>query len=634
VRSRQPALDGLRGAAVVAVVLYHAGVPGAVGGYLGVDAFFVLSGYLITGLLLEEWERRGAIDVTAFWVRRLRRLVPAVLLTLVGVAALCLVLDPALLGSVRGDGVATVAYAMNWRLIGQSSSYFDQFTVSPLTHVWSLAIEEQFYLVWPLAVVAVLRIGRSVRAVLVGTVGLAAASAAWMVVSYRPDVDPSRLYLGTDTRAQALLIGAALSAALATGVRVESDRTRRRLVAAAGAGAGVVVLAWTRLPGTAAVLYRGGFTVLATIVALVILAGTQLGDNPVRRTLSFGPLRALGLVSYGVYLYHLPIFIWLDSERTGWAADSAGLLVLRLSVTLAAASSSYLLVEQPVREGRLDRLQIGAAMRPGLVPAAIVLALALLGAATTRATPGVADTPSAGRPVAPPAQGEARVLVVGDSVAYSLALGLDGPVSAENHLSVWNDAVLFCELLPYPRQEAGLVLPASRTCEDWEARWRRDVAGFRPDLAVLQVGAWEIFDRLVDDEVVVFGSPASDRLLDDVLERAVAALGAGGAPVAVVTTPPLLRDDATNSQEWTQNETGRTDHFNARLAALARRHPDTVHLVDLGGFLCPGGSCRSEIDGAHVRPDGLHFGPEDRPVVARWLAGRLRELAPAVTAAR
>jgi hypothetical protein len=197
---------------------------------------------------------------------------------------------------------------------------------------------------------------------------------------------------------------------------------------------------------------------------------------------------------------------------------------------------------------------------------------------------------------------------------------------------VWNDAVLFCELTPYPRREAGLLLPASHLCDGWEDRWRRDVAEFDPELTVLQVGAWEIFDREVDGEAVPFGSPPSDALVDGVLDRAVGALGSGGAPVAVVTTPPLLRDDGTNGREWTQNETWRTDHFNDRLRALAARHPATVRIVDLGDWLCPGHACRAEIDGARIRPDGLHYGPADAPVVAGWLAARLRELAgPPVT---
>ena len=152
------------------------------------------------------------------------------------------------------------------------------------------------------------------------------------------------------------------------------------------------------------------------------------------------------------------------------------------------------------------------------------------------------------------------------------------------------------------------------------------MADFEPELAVLQVGAWEIFDRVVDGQPVPFGSEAGDRLLDDVLERAVGALASGGAPVAVVTTPPLRRDDGTNSREWTQNETGRTDRFNARLQALAERHPASVHVVDLAGYLCPGNVCTTELQGVPVRPDGLHFGPADAPVVARWLAARLREL--------
>jgi peptidoglycan/LPS O-acetylase OafA/YrhL/lysophospholipase L1-like esterase len=629
-RRRDPALDGLRGLAVAVVVLYHAGVPGTVGGYLGVDAFFVLSGFLITRLLLDEWDRRGGIDLPAFWGRRIRRLLPAALVVLAGVAALCLVLDPTAISTVRGDALATLGYAMNWRLISESSSYFDQFAVSPLRHAWSLAVEEQFYLLWPLALLGLKRLGVSARGVFVTTVGLAAASAAWMAVNFRPDVDPSRLYYGTDTRAQSVLIGAALAAALAAGLRIAPGRSRRALLVAGTVAAAGLAVAWARLPGTAALLYRGGFTVLAVAVAVVILAATHAGDNPLRRGLSWRPLRALGLVSYAVYLYHLPIFIWLNADRTGLDPHGPGLLALRLAATGAAAVASWLVVERPVLDDRRLRAHTTAALRPALAPAAIVVTLALLGMATTRATPGVAQSLAAGRdPGAPaPATGDDghRVLLVGDSVAYSLGVGLEGTVSTERSLAVWNDAALFCELLPYPRFEDGQQLPASRTCDGWDARWRRDVADFGPRLTVLQVGAWEIFDRMVDGRVVVFGSAEADRLLDDVLDRAVAALGSTGAPVAVVTTPPLRRDDGTNAREWTQNESARTDHFNDRLRALAARWPAGVRVVDLAAWLCPGNVCRPEIEGARIRPDGVHFGPADSPVVARWLADRLHEL--------
>jgi peptidoglycan/LPS O-acetylase OafA/YrhL len=626
----EPSLDGLRGLAALAVLLYHAGVPWAAGGYLGVDAFFVLSGYLITSLLLAEWHRTGSIRLGRFWGARVRRLVPPLLLGLTGVGLLCLVLDPGVLSAVRGDALATLGYVMNWRLIAESSSYFAQFSTSPLQHAWSLAIEEQYYLVWPVAVLLFLRWRPSPKAFLATTAGLAAASATWMVAIYDPAQDPSRLYFGTDTRAQSLLVGSALAAAVAAGWRVEPGVMRDRLVGAAVAAAGLGVLAWMLLPGTADVLYRGGFTVFAVIAALVVLACTQLGDNPVRRVLRAEPLIRLGVISYGLYLYHFPIYRWLNSERTGLDPDAPMLLVLRLVITFAAASASYVLVERPVRAGALDQLPLSLPVRRLLAPAAAAAVLLLVVLTTARATTPIADAAASRSPSAsaPPSTGadQLKVLLVGDSVAYSVGVGLEGDVAAEHHLAVWNQAVLFCELLAVPRVEDGKVWPPSRTCENWPDLWRRDIASYHPDVSVLQVGAWEIFDRQVDGAVVPFGSAASDALVDGALEQAVSVLSAGDRPVVLVTTPPLRRNDGMSSREWTQNETRRTDHFNERLRAAAARRPATVRILDLAGFVCPRNQCPDQIDGVPMRDDGLHFTGADAVVVGRWYAGELRRL--------
>ena len=639
----EPALDGLRGIAVLAVVLYHGGVTWASGGYLGVDAFFVLSGYLITTLLLAEWRDTGTIALVSFWARRARRLLPAVFVLLVGIAAYsALVATPDVLDQLRGDGISTLFYVMNWRLIASSQSYFDQFFASPLRHMWSLAIEEQYYLVWPLITLAVLRWRRSAKVLLQVCLVLAALSAAVMFVLYDPDVDPSRLYYGTDTRAQSLLLGSGLAAAIASGLAFRTFASRRAVVNAALVLVLLLAWAWTGmapfgLPPSSGLLYRGGFLLLASSVCLVILACTQVGDNPIRRALSFEPLRRLGLISYGVYLFHWPIYAWLNAERTGLPAGSVRLLAVQLGVTLLVSLTSYVLIEKPIREGSLRRV-LPDSFQAWLLPLSLVAVLALILATTAgaRATipspatydPALRPPPSLSAGVAP--EDQRKVLLVGDSVAYTAGVGFEGEVTEANGLAFWNQSTLFCELVPGAHRENGEVKAASDACIDWESDWRTSVELWDPSVSVLQIGAWEIFDREIDGEWVEFGTPEYDQVLVPVLQRAVDALSSQGAPVVVLTTPRFERDDGVTT-EWTQNDTQRTDHFNQLLRDLAADNPDTVRVIDAGNFVCPANECPDQIDGVTMRPDGLHYGDEGAKVLARWLAPQLRDVIETMT---
>jgi peptidoglycan/LPS O-acetylase OafA/YrhL len=638
----EPSLDGMRGLAVLAVLLYHGGVTWAAGGHLGVDAFFVLSGYLITSLLLTEWRDTQTIVLVQFWARRARRLLPALFVMLVGMALFCLfVAKPDVLDQLRGDGIATLFYVMNWRLIISGQDYFNLFTSSPFEHMWSLAIEEQYYLVWPLFTFAVMRLRRSALFMAKLCLGLAVVSGLWMFLLYDPDQNPSRLYYGTDTRAQSLLIGSALAAFFVSGFKITSAAMRNAVIAVAALAVVVLGVNWVRLPYTDPLLYRGGFFLFACLVATIITACTQLGPNPLRLALSFEPLRRLGLISYGVYLYHWPIYAWLNDERTGLARTSTRLLVLRLAITLLVGMSSYFLLEKPIREGALQQLNLSPRIRSLLVPVAAALVLTLLLTSTAgaqRTTPTFADFDPAKRPIptvsASPtgAPTDTKALLVGDSVGFTLGVGFEGDVAVQNNLAFWNQAVLFCELVKGAHRENGVVLPPSDKCVNWESDWRHDVELFQPDVTVLELGAWEIFDREINGEWIAFGTPEYDAILEPILQKAVDALSSGGAPVIVLTTPRFTRTDGT--QEWLINDVSRTDHFNALLATLARKNPNTVVLVDLGNYLCPANDCHKEINGVKMRPDGVHFKDADARVVAAWLAPTMRKVALEAAARR
>jgi len=349
------ALDGARGLAVAGVLLFHGGH--LKGGYLGVDLFFTLSGFLITSLLLAESRRTGSVGLGGFWSRRARRLLPALAVLMVGIAIYAAVLaKPSELSQIRGDAFATLGYVANWHEVFSHASYFALFTApSPLNHTWSLAIEEQFYVIWPLLFVALLvRFRRSApQAVLATAIGLAAISSVLMIALYDP-ANSNRVYFGTDTRAAAILFGAALAAWLAIAGPAR-DRGSRVAVEALGLlGVVVLAVAWTRLDGQSSTLYQGGFLLCGLAATAVIAAAVHPEPGPIARVLSFRPLCALGLISYGVYLYHWPIDVVLNEERAGirgWPLFS-----LQTAVTLAVAIASYRIVEQPIRRGALSSI--------------------------------------------------------------------------------------------------------------------------------------------------------------------------------------------------------------------------------------------------------------------------------------
>lgn len=256
-----PALDGIRALAVLAVLAYHGGQTWAAGGYLGVDAFFVLSGFLITSLLLAERRQTGAIDLQAFWMRRARRLLPALFLVLGAVAVYAaLAAAPTELERIRLDGLGSLFYVANWRFVFSHQSYFEQFAApSPLRHMWSLAIEEQFYLVWPLLVFGLLRWGNGkMRKLALAAGSLALLSLGLMAILHSPGQDPSRVYFGTDTRATSLLVGALLAMLAAWRPFGKTARERTALHIAALASAGVLGYWWATTPDRSDWLYEGG----------------------------------------------------------------------------------------------------------------------------------------------------------------------------------------------------------------------------------------------------------------------------------------------------------------------------------------------------------------------------------------
>jgi peptidoglycan/LPS O-acetylase OafA/YrhL len=388
-----PALDGLRAIAVLAVMAYHAGIGWAPGGFLGVELFFVVSGFLITSLLLGEVEARGNIDLRDFWTRRARRLLPALGVLLVAVAVAGRVFAPENVESTRSGLLGALVYVTNWELIWSDVSYFEAIGRPPLLqHLWSLAVEEQYYLVWPLVVAGLVALGGR-RAVMIACGAGAVASTALMWVIVDPNA-PSRVYYGTDTRAAGLLVGGLLASTMVAIDRPRPGRRARRAIEWSGVAAlGAVVWLMLRTSEFDTSLYRAGFLRFAVLTAVVVLAITVPGSH-LARTLAAPWLRYVGVRSYALYLWHWPVF---QLTRPGIDVPLTGtsLLVLRLAITFALADVSYRVVEEPIRRGtfrlRLAERARFATSRPNPAMAATfssvvvvgVLAMSLSGTAST-----------------------------------------------------------------------------------------------------------------------------------------------------------------------------------------------------------------------------------------------------------
>lgn len=344
-----PGLDGVRALAVLLVIAYHVAPPEMPGGYLGVDMFFVLSGFLITAVLLEDATREMRFDLPAFWVRRARRLVPAATLMIVVVAALTLTVGRDTDAGLRPQVFGGLTWTANWVQVADGSSYAEQNVPSVLTHLWSLAIEEQFYLLWPLSLaVAVLVLPR--RRLAGAAVALALASAALMAVLYDP-ADPTRAYVGTDAHVFGLLLGASLALSRAPHL-LRTDRTPPRLATLAlitvlGTIA-LVVLAWFAavVPWSSGLTYRGGLLLMSVAALALVLAAAN--PTPLAVLLAVPPLRWMGSRSYGLYLWHWPLIVLATRLAAPEHAVAAG--VVAVVVAGVVAELSYRYVEMPMRQ--------------------------------------------------------------------------------------------------------------------------------------------------------------------------------------------------------------------------------------------------------------------------------------------
>ena len=515
-----------------------------------------------------------------------------------------------------------------------------------MTHTWSLAIEEQWYLLLPIVLVLLLPRVKRRRWWVIIFVALALLSAGLMSFLHMPGSDPSREYYGTDTRLLGLLLGAALASLLTPGA-IEKVRRPAAWLAPIGLAALVLLLGLT--DDTSDWLYNGGFLLVALVSAVVLASVVARPQGFVARVLAWRPIVWIGTVSYGLYLWHWPVYVILSPGRTG--ISGTALLVLRFAVTFAVAALSYYLVERPVRRGALNRLTQPQRLAAVLAAPLVVLGLVGFTAATTRPsaddsleairdaarhtpTPGPTSTPSPTSSASDPAvEEEVRAILVGDSVALSLfAAYTPGTI---RDMSVLPGTEFGCGLVPFEAAINGSPMPLRDECVTWEAQRRQRIAESGANLGVMFPGPWEQYDRWIDGDQVSYTDPRWKAATVADYQRVLEELSAVTPNVAVVLNtchgaPDLDLPDAVLFQAGRYpdvvNDPARVAAVNEAAREAVDRSGVDAAVIDPGPILCKDGY-QGTIDGIQMHTDGVHFTEEGARWYWKWLGPQLLKAA-------
>ncbi|MFN3255062.1 MAG: acyltransferase family protein [Ilumatobacter sp.] len=652
----QPALDGVRALAVVAVLLFHAEVAGFDGGYLGVSVFFTLSGFLITSLLAAETEANGHVALGNFYARRARRLLPASVLLVLLVLIASVVTDWFdAVAELRAHVIGSLLQVANWVFLANDGSYQELLqqaagTASPLEHYWSLAIEEQFYWLWPIAFVALWRAGRTLRGRvrLLGAVTLVFVIAAPVIAAVWGS---DAAYWASPARAAEILVGAFVA------VAIIGRRLDPRLWVLAPLMLVVLAVCIVTFPTAGGPAYSGWLPAIGAASALLLL-GLQV-DSPVRRACSIAPMVWLGKISYGVYLFHWPIFVVMNEDRMGF--DGPALLVVRLAVTLIAAQLSYLLYEQPIR--RASHLTVRPTMGWAAGATAAVVAITVVvvpgpasdywsinsdaadaaaldvddaplealtadpsadtGTATetpaphdtandtnvapASTTPTTTTPPATTLPPIPELSRPVRIIVAGDSTAEAIGAGVINwasvlPDVAQAELNI-EKGCGFIRGGDYRVDDEWFEVRDA--CRDWLERKLPDrVAEANPDVVMMMTTSFDVLDHRFDD-----GDGASPAELRDLITadfaRATDEALQGGADTVVWIKAPLP-NPLWFSRGSDQEQPDRHAVLHSIMEELAAERPDDVYVVDLIAYFDESGL----VDDVDARPDGVHLTPE------------------------
>jgi len=614
------AFDGMRGIGLVAVLLYHGGYTILPGAYFSISMFFTLSGFLITMLMIRELARTDRVALGAFWLRRARRLLPAALVTLLGVLLLRRYFDTIQPARLRGDVLAALAYVENWWLIHTGQAYGAIFAAgSPVQHFWSLAIEEQYYLVFPLLMLGLHRLIKHHLRIAAVLAALTAASFAY-AWHLSPNLD--RAYYNTFSRASEILCGIVAAFLVAHFDGDRGARTRRTIdVLGIAAIAGMAWL-WFSIDLHDPFVFRGGTLLNSVFTCVVIVACLQPGI--VTRFLTVTPWRKFGGISYGVYLVHWPIFLILTPVRLGLGHNAT--FAVRVAVTLAVALAIYFGFENPIRRGT---------MLPGrrffvVIAAATALVIGIA-VAMPNSDAAVVDL-SSSSPVASqlqdlktakPIAGDHRVLVVGDSMSWSVFVGLD-EWGKQHGVQFGRYSALGCGVGgPGTLNYLGLVRQTFPDCAQWQHDLGDAVRAFRPDTVLVVVGLADISPRrFPDGRFHNIGDAVYDARLTTRIQSTARVLTSTGARLRWVVFPHVnipFSSGGTGNPPFVENDPKRMDALNALVTKALADIPN-AEMVDLAGYMQQRNG--GELDPA-FRPDGAHLSSAGTQEVARWLGPRL-----------
>jgi peptidoglycan/LPS O-acetylase OafA/YrhL len=631
-----PGFDGLRAYGLLMMLAYHHGVAGAKGGIFTVSMFFTLSGYLIATLALAEWAKTGRLSMAKFWERRARRLLPAAFVTIAGVVALQWFFEVGAGDRFRGDVLAALGYAANWRMAYSGGDYAAAFTIeAPVQHFWSLAVEEQFYLAFPLLFVGLMALTKG-RWRMVGAafaVGAAASFVAAWITATNQGSNSGLAYYATYTRASEILVGVALAFAVVTKPVQSFLRSSVGARAARVGGiAGLVGLTWlwTSIGLKDPFVFHGATALNAGFTSLVVLACTSPTLGLAAKGLSIWPLRNLGKVSYAVYLFHWPLFLLFDEERTGlgyWP-----LFVFRVGMTIALAVVSYHVLEAPFRfkVAKGSRPQLTGVFALGAVAAVVLVLVVPVHEPKTisfasNGDEGPVQTGEVAAPKGDPALAT-DVLMVGDSVSWTMLRGLDhwNATHDDQQLLVTSYRAIACTLGDAaPVNSLGAIEQPTPDC----VNFRPLLPGFLDandfDTIVVTLGQKDLSERLLDGQWRHFGEPVFDEWFRGEVDELADILGAEGVPVLWTTSPyvqiAVANDPSSHWQDYDDNDPARADRLN-EIVAEEIDGRDRFELVDVAGWLRtqPGGESNREL-----RADGVHFTVDGSNRLGEWMVPQI-----------